>query len=276
MKLIDGQALAEQITSELTKEIYSQHLKIGLAVILIGHNPASQLYTKLKKRACEQVGIDFRLYKLPTNTNNEEVIETIGFLNKDPEINAILVQLPLSKHLDTEKIIKAINPHKDVDGFHPENIEKYLAGKTSLAPVMNQGIDALLKDTGEDLINKKICILTNSDELAEPLQQGFINRGLDAYHTHLDEAAWLSLVRQADVLIVAVGQPFLITDKHIKDGVIIIDIGTNRLADKVVVGDVDSESVKDKCAYLTPVPGGVGPMTIAMLLKNCVRLAKNK
>jgi methylenetetrahydrofolate dehydrogenase (NADP+)/methenyltetrahydrofolate cyclohydrolase len=267
--------LAEQLTTKLTQEIHSGHLQINLAVVLVGKDPASQLYTRLKKQACEKAGINFHLYQLPEDTTTEAVLEVINFLNHDQEINAILVQLPLPKQLDTKKIIEAIDPQKDADGFHPINIEKYLAADQPLAPALNQAIDALLKDTGENLSGKTVCILANSDEFAEPLQQNFINQGGLAYHTHLSEASWISLAKQADVLIVAVGQPFLITGDYLKTGAIIIDVGTNRLTDNVTVGDVDPESVKDKCAFLSPVPGGVGPLTVAMLLKNCVQLAKN-
>lgn len=276
MELIDGKKIANQITQEVANEINDKNLKVGLAVIVVGEDPASQLYVKLKRKACDKVGIQFHLYKFPSNTPTKEVIDSIHFLNKDQTINAILVQLPLAKNLDAKKIIAAIDPSKDVDGFHSKNIEKFMKGDVSLIPGLTEGINILLTDTGKDLTNKKICILANSDEFAEPLEKYFQNNGLTANHVHLDQPDWLERVKQADVLITAVGKPLLITADNIKNDVIIIDVGTNRLTKKTVVGDIDFDSVCDKCSHITPVPGGVGPMTIAILLKNAVRLTKRK
>ncbi len=274
MEIIDGKQIASEITEKVADEIKANKLKVGLAVILIGNDPASELYVKLKKKACIKVGIDFHLYKFPDNTNTDEVIEAVKFLNKDEEINAILVQLPLPKELDTKKIIAAINPKKDVDGFHPTNIQKYINGEIDFLPGLNEGINILLASTKQDLANKKICILANSDEFAEPLEKYFINQKLNAKHIHLTDTDWTDRVKEADVLITAVGKALLITEDYIKENVIIIDVGTNKLTKNTIVGDVDYDSVCDKCSYITPVPGGVGPMTIAMLLKNSVRLAR--
>jgi len=274
MQLIDGKQIAKDITQQVADEIYSQKLKIGLAVILVGSDPASHLYVKLKKKACDKVGIQFHLYEFPDNTTTEEIITSMKFLNQDKDINAILVQLPLPKSLDTKKIISAISPKKDVDGFHPENIKKYINGQIDFLPGLNEGINILLASTKQDFTDKKICILANSDEFAEPLEKYFQNNGYTATHTHLHDRDWLKQVKNADILITAIGKPLLITADNIKKDAIIIDVGTNKLTKNTIVGDIDFDSVCDKCSHITPVPGGVGPMTIAMLLKNCVRLAK--
>lgn len=274
MEIIDGKQIATEITEKVADEIKANKLQIGLAVILIGNDSASELYVKLKKKACIKVGIDFHLYRFPDNTNTDEVIEAIKFLNEDRDINAILVQLPLPKELDTKKIIAAIDPKKDVDGFHPINIQKYINGEIDFLPGLNEGINILLASTKQDLTNKKICILANSDEFAEPLEKYFTNQGLNTKHIHLADPDWTDRVKEADILITAVGKALLITKDNIKEDAIIIDVGTNRLTKNTIVGDVDFESVCDKCSYITPVPGGVGPMTIAMLLKNSVRLAR--
>lgn len=274
MELIDGKKIANEITQEVANDIFNKKLNVGLAVVLIGNDPASHLYVKLKKKACEKVGINFHLYRFPDNTDTNEIIEAIEFLNKDKEVNAILVQLPLPKELDTKKIIASIDPNKDVDGFHPDNIQKYINGDTNWLPGLNEGINILLASTEQELKDKEICILANSDEFAEPLEKYFIKQNLKAQHVHLKDADWADKVKQADVLIAAVGKPLLITEENIKDDVIIIDVGTNRLPGDTIVGDVDFDSVADKCSYITPVPGGVGPMTIAMLLKNATKLAQ--
>jgi methylenetetrahydrofolate dehydrogenase (NADP+) / methenyltetrahydrofolate cyclohydrolase len=274
MKIIDGKQIADKITKQVATEIDEKRLKVGLAIILVGDDSASQLYVKLKKKACEKVGINFHLYKFPNNTTTQEIVDSIQFLNNDETINAILVQLPLIKELDTKKIIAAIDPAKDVDGFHPDNIKKYISGKTNFLPGLTEGINMLLTSTKENLENKNICILANSNEFAEPLEKYFSNQGYNATHCHLRNKNWSQQVKNADVLIVAVGKPLLITSDNIKNGVIIIDVGTNRLTKDTTVGDVDFDSVYPKCSHITPVPGGVGPMTIAILLKNSITLAK--
>ncbi|MFW0837460.1 MAG: bifunctional 5,10-methylenetetrahydrofolate dehydrogenase/5,10-methenyltetrahydrofolate cyclohydrolase [Candidatus Komeilibacteria bacterium] len=273
-KIIDGKKLADTIIESVGNTIKKENLRIGLAVLLIGDNAASKLYVKLKGRACHKVGIDFHVYRFPGDSSQTEIIEAIQWLNQDNEIQAILVQLPLPKHLDETAIIQAIDPKKDVDGFHPDNIKSYLAGESDFLPGLTRGIQLLLADTKENLATKQICILANSDEFAEGLEKFFHNQKLQATHTHLSEPDWQTKTKKADVLIVAVGQPWLITADNIKKDVIIIDVGTNRLPGKKIVGDVDYDDVVDKCSYITPVPGGVGPMTIAMLLQNCVYLTQ--
>ena len=274
MEIIDGKKISQDIIEKVGKEIIEKNLNVSLAVILIGDDPASRLYVKLKKKACYKVGIDFYSYKLPKNTSTNEVVEAINFLNQDKDISSILVQLPLPKHLDKEKIINAIDPQKDVDGFHPINLKKYLNGEIDRLPGLNEGIDILLQSTNENLSNKKVCILANSKEFSLPLEKRLQQKSQSVEYTNLKNKNWLKHVKEADVLIVAVGKPLLITADNIKKDVIIIDVGTNKLTKNTVVGDVDFDSVADKCSYITPVPGGVGPITIAMLLKNSVELAQ--
>ncbi|MFH1667619.1 MAG: tetrahydrofolate dehydrogenase/cyclohydrolase catalytic domain-containing protein [Candidatus Komeilibacteria bacterium] len=275
-KIIDGRKLAKQIREDVKKSIQTNNLSIGLAVILVGEDPASKLYVKLKRRAAEKAGINFHLYKLPTNITEQEVLDAIKFLNQDEQITSILVQLPLPKHLDQNKIIQTINPQKDVDGFHPDNIKNFLNGQTDFIPGLARGIELLIKEVTTDLTDKKLCVLANSDTFTETLEKHFTNQGCLTTHCHLNEPDWIEKTKQTDILIVAVGKPLLIKADNIKRGGIVIDVGTNRLTGHTIVGDVDYDDVVDQCAAITPVPGGVGPMTIAMLLDNCVKLAHKK
>ena len=245
-----------------------------MAVILVGTDPASILYVKLKRRAAERAGINFHLYKLPANITEQEVIKAIEFLNQDKQVTGILVQLPLPKHLDQNKIIKTIDVTKDVDGFHPDNIKGFLNDEIDFIPGLAKGIELLINEATNNLDNKNLCILANSDTFTETLEKYFTNKGCITTHCHLDEPDWIEKTRQADILIIAIGKPLLIKADNIKENAIVIDVGTNRLTDHTVVGDVDFDDACDKCEAITPVPGGVGPMTIAMLLDNCIKLAQ--
>jgi len=273
-QIIDGKKLAQQVRDNVRQNIKENELSLGLAVILIGEDPASTLYVKLKRKAAEKAGINFHLYKLPVNITEQEVLDAIKFLNQDEQVTGILVQLPLPKHLDQNKIIQTINPQKDVDGFHPDNINNFLCGLTNFIPGLARGIELLIKEVTPDLTDKKLCILANSDTFTETLEKYFTNQGCLTTHCHLNEPDWIEKTKQADILIVAVGKPLLIKADNIKKGAIVIDVGTNRLTDHTIVGDVDYDDVIDQCTAITPVPGGVGPMTIAMLLDNCVKLAQ--
>ncbi|PJC01901.1 MAG: bifunctional methylenetetrahydrofolate dehydrogenase/methenyltetrahydrofolate cyclohydrolase [Candidatus Komeilibacteria bacterium CG_4_9_14_0_8_um_filter_36_9] len=273
-QIIDGKKLAQQVRDNVRQNIKENELSLGLAVILIGEDPASTLYVKLKRKAAEKAGINFHLYKLPVNITEQEVLDAIKFLNQDEQVTGILVQLPLPKHLDQNKIIQTINPQKDVDGFHPDNINNFLSGQTNFIPGLARGIELLIKEVTPDLTDKKLCILANSDTFTETLEKYFTNQGCLTTHCHLNEPDWIEKTKQADILIVAVGKPLLIKADNIKKGAIVIDVGTNRLTDHTIVGDVDYDDVIDQCTAITPVPGGVGPMTIAMLLDNCVKLAQ--
>lgn len=275
-KIIDGKELAARIQQELTVEIKTKGLRPSLAVILIGHNPASELYVRLKKKACEQTGIDFHEYLLPENIDEKKVLETIDFLNKDETVDAILVQLPLPEQLDADTIIKAIDPKKDVDGFHPENIKKLLAGQTDFIPGLALGILRLIEATGENLSGKSAVIVAKSDVFYQPLTKVLSNKNIKARLVDPKNPDLKKYSILADILIVAVGQPFFIGEDMVKKDAIVIDVGTNKIGEGQVVGDVDYSAVFDKVSYITPVPGGVGPMTVAMLLYNTVQLHKNK
>jgi methylenetetrahydrofolate dehydrogenase (NADP+)/methenyltetrahydrofolate cyclohydrolase len=270
-QIIDGKKIAGQIRDEIKKEIADLKITPGLAAILVGADPASHLYVNLKERACAEVGIHFEKYLFFATEPEEKIIKKIQELNHNPDIHGILVQIPLPSHFDENKIIATIDPQKDADGFHPENIKKLLAGKPAIVPPVIAGILKLIESTGIEMQNKKITILTNSEIFAKPLEKILKNNQITAAITPADPAPF---TRDADIVITALGRPKFLTGEMIKDGAVLIDVGTTRLEDGTTVGDVDFESVKEKASWLTPVPGGVGPMTVAMLLKNVLELAK--
>ena len=272
-KIIDGKALALEIQNKLAKEITNQKLTPSLAVLLVGNDPASKIYIELKKTACHQVGIEFHEYCLAEETGNEKVLEVISFLNNDDDIDAILVQLPLPEHLDTNQIIQAIDPAKDVDGFHPENIQKFLNNQTDFVPGLPLGFIKLLESTGEKLENLTAIIIAKNEILYQPLAKLLQDKKIKTQVFKPEDKNIKNKCQKSDILISACGQPFFITTDMVKDKVIVIDVGTNKVGD-YVVGDVDYSGVFEKAGHITPVPGGVGPMTVAMLLCNTVELAK--
>lgn len=274
-QIIDGKKIAAEIQQTLAVEIKTHDLSPSLAVLLIGDDPASQLYVRLKKRACQDIGIEFHEYLLPENISLEQVLETINFLNQDPLTDAILIQLPLPKHLDTDKIIQAIDPKKDVDGFHPTNIKRLLADQTDFIPGLALGIIKLIESTQEDLNNKSAVIVAKSNVFFQPLTKVLANKNIKAQLIDPKHPDLKKYTSQADILIVAIGQAFFISADMVKPKSIVIDVGTNKISDGHVVGDVDYSAVFDKVSHITPVPGGVGPMTVAMLLYNTVALHKN-
>ncbi len=275
-KIIDGKALAEQIQLELTQKIKQQKLTPNLAVILVGDDPASHLYVSLKKKACQKIGIIFHEYLLPGNTTEKKVLETISFLNHDPKIDAVLIQLPLPQALDTDKIISALDPKKDVDGFHPQNIEKLLRQESDFIPGLSLGILKLIESTHEDLAGKKAVIIAKSQIFYRPLAKLLNDQGVATAIISPQDKNIKDQAVQADILIVACGKAFFITGEMVKDGAIVIDVGTNKIDRGHVVGDVDYNEVFEKASHITPVPGGVGPMTVAMLLYNTVKLAEKR
>ncbi|NMC51943.1 bifunctional 5,10-methylenetetrahydrofolate dehydrogenase/5,10-methenyltetrahydrofolate cyclohydrolase [Candidatus Kuenenbacteria bacterium] len=274
-KIINGQKIAATLLSRLKKQISKlpQKQKPCLAVILIGKNPASHLYVSLKEKRARDVGIKFKKYLFPASTSQPKILELIQKLNQDASISAILVQLPLPKKLDTDKIISAINPTKDADGIHPKNLKTLAAGqKTSVLPATAGAVAAILDSLKINLKNKSTAVIGKSQIAGLPIYYHLKNkcRQVAAYdHTTKNLAA---KTRKADLLIVAIGQPRFITKKYIKPGAIVIDIGINKLQNKTV-GDVDF-NVKNICSAITPVPGGVGPITVAILLKNTLKFSK--
>lgn len=267
-KVIDGRKLAENIRKNLKRKITGSNVQPGLAAILVGNNPASETYVGLKEKASAEVGVYFEKYLFPVKTTQASIIRKIQKLNRDKKIHGILVQLPLPKHLNENKIIQTINASKDADGFHLENVKLFLSGKSIIKPGLAVGIVKLIESTNVNLKNKSAYILAKNTIFIDPLKKMLEEKNIKVTSGRRVESA-----KKADIVIVALGKPHLIQSKHIKKGAIVIDVGYNR-KDGKVLGDVHP-SVKQKAGYLTPVPGGVGPMTVAMLLENTYRLAKH-
>jgi len=267
-KILDGKALAQTIREELKQKIATLPAAPALAVILVGANPASEIYIRNKEKACQTVGITPQTYKLPADTAEEELIQLITKLNNAPEINGILVQLPLPQHLDTQKILQAVSPLKDVDGFHPLNAgllqQKNPAG---FIPCTPKGIIKLLHTAQKDLSGLNAVVVGRSQIVGLPVAQLLLNENCTVTVAHSKTKNLATLCRSADILVAAVGKPEFITKEYIKPDSLIIDVGINRTEDGLK-GDVRFADAKDTAAYITPVPGGVGPMTIAMLLEN--------
>ncbi len=282
MTIIDGKKVAKEIRLELKEKVSGLKNKYGrvpgLVAILVGENPASQVYVRMKQRACDEVGIYSEVLRLPEETKETELIELIQKYNSDEKINGILVQLPLPKHISENKIIEAISPDKDVDGFHPINLGNLVIGKDTFYPCTPYGILELLKRYEIETKGKHVVVVGRSNIVGKPVANMLLQKkeGANAIVTVCHSAAkdLKKYTATADILIAAIGRPKFITADMVKDGVVVIDVGINRVEDKStekgykLVGDVDFEEVSRKASYITPVPGGVGPMTIAMLLQN--------
>ncbi len=279
MILIDGKKLSNEIQEEIAKEVISlknRGVIPGLAVLLVGNDPASHTYVSMKEKACEKVGFYSIVHKMPDTITQDEIIETIKMMNENPRIDGILVQLPLPKHIDTTKILEVINPAKDVDGFHPYNVGRMVEGLDSFAACTPIGVMEMFKKYNINLEGKDVCVVGASNIVGKPMAALLLNANATVTITHIYTKDLKSHTKKADIIIVGVGVPNLIKAEMIKDGAIIIDIGINKLDNGKIVGDVDFENVAPKCSYITPVPGGVGPMTIAMLLKNTLKAAKRR
>lgn len=272
-KIIDGIEISDKIKLEIRREIIERDLIPGLAIILVGNDHASELYVSKKEKACAEVGIVFNKYLFKSDEEEKNIIDCINFLNNDEEVDAIIVQLPLPKKFDTQKIINSINPKKDVDGFHPENIKKFLSDETYIEPVLAQSIREAILYTNENLEGKTAVVLGNSHEFIEPVEKMLQNLKIQTSHAHATDNDWREKTSSADILITAVGEAFLIKADTIKSDAIIIDVGINKVGN-ATVGDVDYTDVFPKCSHITPVPGGIGPITIAYLLKNTSELNK--
>ena len=287
-RIISGPEVSSEIYGELRERIEklkSEGTVPGLAVVLVGDDPASQVYVRNKGRKCEELGMHSETIVLPAETTEEELLARIDGLNRDPAIHGFLVQLPLPKHIDEDKVIEAIDPSKDVDGFHPVNVGRMLIGKPGFLPATPAGVQQMLVRSGVETAGKHVVIVGRSNIVGKPMAALMIQRGFGADATvtvvHSRTKDLASITRQADILIVAIGKPRFITADMVKDGAVVIDVGTNRIDDPThpkgsrLVGDVDFENVKDKVSAITPVPGGVGPMTICMLMANAVKAAEN-
>jgi methylenetetrahydrofolate dehydrogenase (NADP+) / methenyltetrahydrofolate cyclohydrolase len=275
MKIIDGKTLAKEIIQKVKTEIESLGFAPGLAVFLVGHDDASELYVKLKEKACKKVGIEFHKYTSDTSTSQEELLSSIEFLNNDPMVHAILVQLPLPEPFNDQEIINKMDFKKDVDGFHPETVKAFLSGDSQFVPGLSMGIVRLIESTEELLEGKHAVILANSDVFSRPLEKLLQDKGLTVEVVKSSDKDFQDKTVEADILIVAAGRPNWIKADMIKENAILIDVGTTKVDEKIV-GDIDFESVDGKAGWITPVPGGVGPVTVAMLLENTVELAKQQ
>ncbi|NPV26220.1 MAG: bifunctional methylenetetrahydrofolate dehydrogenase/methenyltetrahydrofolate cyclohydrolase FolD [Firmicutes bacterium] len=278
-QIIDGKKIAQEIRNSLKQEVAElkeRGITPGLAVVLVGEDPASQVYVRLKERACAEVGLYSRSYRLPVASTQTELLNLIDELNRDPQIHGILVQSPPPAHIDEQAILKRIRPDKDVDGFHPVNVGKLMIGEPGLRPCTPLGCLELLDRIGCDLTGKKAVVIGRSNIVGKPMAVLLLSRHATVTICHSRTRDLAAEVRSADVVVVAVGQPGLVTGEMLKPGAVVIDVGINRLPDGRLVGDVDFTSAVEVAGWITPVPGGVGPMTIAMLLKNTVEAAKQQ
>lgn len=269
-KLIDGKALSQIFLQQVKEQVREMPEKPELAAVLIGDDQSSHLYVKLKKKACAECDIPFHRYLFATHHSEQEIIDCLEFLNNDPAITGILVQLPLPKKYHTDNIVSALDYRKDIDGFHPKNRANMKKCAYKILPPLPRAIIELVRSTEETIENKNIAVICNHEFFADPFFCVWGKTNKLAVAT-LEDPAWKQKVKQADLLIVSLGRPQFITAEMIKDGAIIIDIGINKTND-TVLGDVDLEAVRGKAKFVSPVPGGVGPMTIAMLLQNLVKL----
>lgn len=278
MELLDGKKLSSKIKENLKKDtvefIEKNGVTPGLAVILVGDDPASHAYVSMKSKACKEVGIYSVMHEMPSTVTEADILSTIQMINENPKIHGLLVQLPLPKHVDSTKILEAITPTKDVDGFHPFNLGRLVAGLDGFVPCTPLGVMELLKEHSIDVKGKDCVVVGASNIVGKPMASLLLNAGatVDICHIHTRDLKEHTL--RADMIFVGVGKPNLITADMVKDGAVIVDIGINRVGDKLV-GDVAYEEVSKKCSFITPVPGGVGPMTIAMLLSNTLKAAKS-
>lgn len=274
-RIISGTELSKKIKANIATKI-AGHITQGkrapgLAVILVGENPASQVYVGSKRRSCEEIGIFSKSYDLPETTSESELLSLIDELNHDNAIDGILVQLPLPKQIDSTKVIEAIAPHKDVDGFHPYNVGRLCQRIPTLRSCTPYGVMKLLESTGVNLYGKHAVIVGASNIVGRPMALELLLGGCTVTVTHRFTQDLESHVRQADILVVAVGKPEFISGKWIKEGAIVIDVGINRGADGKLKGDIDFAAAAERADFITPVPGGVGPMTVAMLMQNTLQ-----
>lgn len=278
-EILNGKEVAQNIQNELKKEV--EELKLNgiipkLAVIMVGDNSSSKIYVRNKSLACEQIGIEYEEFLLPENTTMEELLDLIDKLNNDKTINGILLQSPIPKGLDINEAFKAIAPEKDVDGFNPVNIGKLCLGQDTFISCTPYGIINLLEKYNIDIEGKDAVVVGRSNIVGKPMMQCLLNKNATVTICHSKTIKLERVTKKADILIVAIGKPKFITKDMVKDGAIVVDVGINRDEKGKLCGDVDFEEVSKIASYITPVPGGVGPMTIAMLMKNIVKAAKEQ
>jgi methylenetetrahydrofolate dehydrogenase (NADP+)/methenyltetrahydrofolate cyclohydrolase len=272
-ELIDGKRISKEIKDELKAEaekFKSEGKEATLAVILVGDDPASAVYVNNKKKACEYIGIKSLSYELPKETTEEELLALIEKLNSDDNVNGILVQLPVPDHIDENKIIRSISPSKDVDGFHPLNVGALLIGEKGFVSCTPAGVIQLLKRSGVDIEGKECVVVGRSNIVGKPMGVLLLRENGTVTIAHSRTKDLKSICKRADILVVAVGRPKMITADYVKEGAVVIDVGIHRMDNGKLCGDVDFDSVEPHVSKITPVPGGVGPMTIAMLMDNCI------
>jgi len=270
-KIIDGKEIAKKIRERIKEEVTAMEKKPGLAAIIVGENPASKIYVGIKRKTCDEVGIYSEEHKLPEETSENELLELIRKLNADDKIHAILLQLPVPKHINSEKALSAIALEKDVDGFSSVNIGRLVSGNESFVPCTPKGIIRLLEEAGIEIEGKNAVVVGRSNIVGKPTALMLLNRNATVTICHSSTKNLGEVTKQADILVVAVGKPNLVTADMVKEGAVVIDVGMNKVEEKLV-GDVDFENVKETAGWITPVPGGVGPMTVAMLLENTVKI----
>ncbi len=277
MNIIDGKAVSKKVKEDVKAEceqLKAKGVTPGLAVIIVGDDPASQVYVHNKEVACEACGFYSVKYALPAETTQEELNALVDKLNKDDKINGILCQLPLPSHLDDKDVINRIDPLKDVDAFHPVNVGAIMIGDYNYLPCTPAGVMELIHSTGVDVSGKKAVVIGRSNIVGKPMAMLLLHENATVEITHSRTQNLADITKEADILVAAIGKAKFVKADMVKDGAVVIDVGMNRDENGKLCGDVDFENVKDKCSFITPVPGGVGPMTIAMLMKNTLTAAK--
>jgi methylenetetrahydrofolate dehydrogenase (NADP+)/methenyltetrahydrofolate cyclohydrolase len=278
MILLDGKELSNKIKEEVKVEVSqlveNEQITPGLAVILVGDDAASATYVGSKAKACKSAGIYSVVHEMPSSITQEELLDTIAMMNKNPKLDGILVQLPLPKHIDTTTVLEAIDPLKDVDGFHPYNVGRMVSNLDSFLPATPFGVMRMFEEYNIELSGKNVVVIGSSDIVGKPMASLLINAKATVTVCNSKTKDLASHTKEADIVVIAVGVPHLLKGDMLKDGAVVIDVGINRLDTGKLTGDADFEDCKSKCSHITPVPGGVGPMTIGMLLKNTVKAAK--
>ena len=278
-QIIDGKRISQEIKDELKEEVAAlkaHGIEGSLAVVQVGEDPASSVYVRNKKKACEYIGLHSLSYELPEETTEKELLDLIASLNENDAVNGILVQLPVPKHIDADKVIRAISPEKDVDGFHPMNVGRLVIGEKGFVSCTPAGIIQLLKRSGIEISGKNCVIIGRSNIVGKPMALLMLQENATVTVAHSKTTDLKAVCKTADILIVAIGKKQFITADYIKEGAVVIDVGIHRGDDKKLFGDVCYEEVEPVASAITPVPGGVGPMTIAMLMSNCVESIHNK
>lgn len=272
--IIDGKAISAAVKEQVRDEIARDGLKVGLAVVIVGDDPASRVYVNNKKKACEFCGIKSYEYVLPAETSQEELLELVDTLNADANVNGILVQLPLPKHLDEKAVIERISPNKDVDAFHESNVGRIMIGNYSFLPCTPAGCMELIHSTGVEVSGKECVVIGRSNIVGKPMAMLLLHENGTVTVCHSKTHDLAEVCRRADILVAAVGRPNFVTADMVKPGAVVIDVGINRLDNGKLCGDVKFDEVSEVAGWITPVPGGVGPMTIAMLMRNTVTAAR--